>query len=69
MPETTPPNLADAGLEVRTRFVRNRNVLVARAAQPVGVASEELLDDGDDGADSGAARDGTSHVVWSGAAS
>lgn len=31
MPETTPPNLADAGLEVRTRFVRNRNVLVARA--------------------------------------
>lgn len=31
MPETTPPNTADAGLEVRTYFVRNRNVLVARA--------------------------------------
>src|SRR5688500_7474289 len=31
MPETTPPNTADAGLEVRTYFVRNRNALVARA--------------------------------------
>src|ERR1051325_3790449 len=31
MPETTPPNPADAGLEVRTYFVRNRNALVARA--------------------------------------
>lgn len=31
MPETTPPNLADAGLEVRTHFVRNRNALFARA--------------------------------------
>ncbi len=31
MPETTPPNTADAGLEVRTHFVRNRNVLLARA--------------------------------------
>lgn len=31
MPETTPPNTADAGLEVRTDFVRKRNVLVARA--------------------------------------
>ena len=31
MPETTPPNTADAGLEVRTHFVRNRNALVARA--------------------------------------
>jgi molecular chaperone Hsp33 len=31
MPETTPPNTADAGLEVRTYFVRNRNVLLARA--------------------------------------
>jgi molecular chaperone Hsp33 len=31
MPETTPPNTADAGLEVRTHFVRLRNVLVARA--------------------------------------
>jgi molecular chaperone Hsp33 len=31
MAETTPPNTADAGLEVRTYFVRNRNVLVARA--------------------------------------
>lgn len=31
MPETTPPNIADAGLEVRTYFVRNRNVLLARA--------------------------------------
>lgn len=31
MPETTPPNQADAGLEVRTFFVRNRNVLLARA--------------------------------------
>ena len=31
MPETTPPNTADAGLEVRTHFVRNRHALVARA--------------------------------------
>lgn len=31
MPETTPPNPADAGLEVRTYFVRERNALVARA--------------------------------------
>ena len=32
MPETTPPNTADAGLEVRTDFVRGRNALVARAS-------------------------------------
>ena len=31
MVETTPPNTADAGLEVRTYFVRNRNVMLARA--------------------------------------
>ncbi len=31
MAETTPPNPADAGLEVRTYFVRERNVLLARA--------------------------------------
>ena len=31
MPESTPPNLADAGLEVLTQFVRSRNVLLARA--------------------------------------
>lgn len=31
MPETTPPNTTDAGLEVRTHFVRDRNALVARA--------------------------------------
>ncbi|MDB6093619.1 MAG: disulfide bond chaperone [Verrucomicrobia bacterium] len=31
MPETTPPNLAESGLEVRTHFVRDRNVLIARA--------------------------------------
>jgi molecular chaperone Hsp33 len=31
MPETTPPNTADAGHEVRTYFVRNRNALIARA--------------------------------------
>ncbi|MDB6167321.1 MAG: disulfide bond chaperone [Verrucomicrobia bacterium] len=31
MPETTPPNPAESGLEVRTHFVRSRNVLVARA--------------------------------------
>src|ERR1041384_1414474 len=31
MPESTPPNTADAGHEVRTYFVRNRNVLLARA--------------------------------------
>ncbi|MGH7958760.1 MAG: Hsp33 family molecular chaperone HslO [Opitutaceae bacterium] len=30
MAETTPPNTADAGLEVRTYFVRDRNALVAR---------------------------------------
>lgn len=32
MPESTPVNPADAGLEVRTYFVRNRNALVARAS-------------------------------------
>ena len=31
MPETTPPNPAESGLEVRTYFVRNRNVVLARA--------------------------------------
>lgn len=31
MPETTPPNLTDAGLEVNTYFVRTRNALLARA--------------------------------------
>lgn len=31
MAETTPPNTADAGLEVRSYYVRNRNVLLARA--------------------------------------
>jgi molecular chaperone Hsp33 len=31
MPETTPPNTDDAGLEVRTHFVRQRNALLARA--------------------------------------
>jgi molecular chaperone Hsp33 len=31
MPETTPPNPAESGLEVRTRFVRNRHALLARA--------------------------------------
>ncbi|MBL9188151.1 MAG: Hsp33 family molecular chaperone HslO [Opitutaceae bacterium] len=31
MPETTPPNPAEAGLEVRTHYVRHRNALVARA--------------------------------------
>lgn len=31
MPETTPPNTADAGLEVPSLFVRNRNALIARA--------------------------------------
>lgn len=31
MPEITPPNPADAGLEINTRFVRSRNVLLARA--------------------------------------
>lgn len=30
MPEITPPNLADAGLEVTTQFVRSRNGLLAR---------------------------------------
>jgi molecular chaperone Hsp33 len=32
MPETTPPNTADAGLEVPTLFVRERNALLARAS-------------------------------------
>ena len=31
MPESSPVNTADAGLEVRTYFVRNRNALIARA--------------------------------------
>lgn len=31
MPETTPPNTSDAGLEIQTRFVRSRNALLARA--------------------------------------
>lgn len=31
MPEITPPNLADAGLDVNTHFVRARNAMVARA--------------------------------------
>lgn len=31
MSESTPVNAADPGLEVRTYFVRNRNVLIARA--------------------------------------
>jgi molecular chaperone Hsp33 len=31
MPENTAPNPADAGHEIRTYFVRNRNALVARA--------------------------------------
>lgn len=31
MPETTPPNTADAGLEIPTHFVRTRNALMARA--------------------------------------
>lgn len=31
MAETTPPNTADAGLEVRTSFVRHRNAMIARA--------------------------------------
>lgn len=31
MPETTPPNPADAGIEIRTSFVRGRNLLLARA--------------------------------------
>lgn len=31
MSATTPPNPADAGLEVRTHFVRHRNALLARA--------------------------------------
>ena len=30
MPEITPPNPADAGLEINIRFVRSRNVLLAR---------------------------------------
>jgi molecular chaperone Hsp33 len=32
MPESSPVNTADPGLEVQTLFVRNRNALVARAA-------------------------------------
>jgi molecular chaperone Hsp33 len=32
MPESSPVNTADAGLEVRTYFVRHRNVLLARAS-------------------------------------
>lgn len=32
MPESSPVNTADSGLEVRTYFVRSRNALVARAA-------------------------------------
>ncbi|WP_277508977.1 MULTISPECIES: Hsp33 family molecular chaperone HslO [unclassified Ereboglobus] len=39
MPENTPPNLKDAGHEVRTYFVRNRNALVAR-----GMFSELYVD-------------------------
>src|SRR3954469_17248094 len=31
MSESSPVNTADAGLEVRTHFVRNRNVLIAQA--------------------------------------
>jgi molecular chaperone Hsp33 len=31
MPETTPPNTADAGIEVPTSFVRERNAMLARA--------------------------------------
>jgi molecular chaperone Hsp33 len=31
MAETTPPNIADSGLEVRTYFVRERNAVIARA--------------------------------------
>ena len=31
MPKFTPVNTADAGLEIRTNFVRSRNVLLARA--------------------------------------
>ena len=31
MPESTPVNTADSGLEIRTSFVRGRNALVARA--------------------------------------
>jgi molecular chaperone Hsp33 len=31
MPETTPPNPADAGLALHTYFVRHRNVVLARA--------------------------------------
>ncbi len=31
MAESTPPNPAEAGLEVRTAFVRHRNALIARA--------------------------------------
>src|SRR5690606_22826692 len=31
MPDITPPNLDDAGLDVATSFVRSRNALLARA--------------------------------------
>lgn len=31
MPETTPPNPADAGLALHTKFVRHRNALMVRA--------------------------------------
>jgi molecular chaperone Hsp33 len=31
MPEITPPNPADAGLELQTKFVRSRNALLAQA--------------------------------------
>ena len=38
MPETTPPNHADAGLEVRTYYVRSRNALLARADDAIKAA-------------------------------
>jgi molecular chaperone Hsp33 len=31
MPDTTPPNPAESGLEIRTYYVRNRNAMIARA--------------------------------------
>jgi molecular chaperone Hsp33 len=31
MPETTPPDPAESGLEIRTYYVRNRNAMIARA--------------------------------------
>ena len=45
MPETTPPNTADAGLEINTRFVRSRNVLQARGEEEdtVGGGVRSLL--------------------------